>query len=133
KLWIDKGEYLVLKSYQRVSIGNREEASTVQYRSRLNVAVPPEDLTLPQSSNQTIADTTSTKSVEGLAPRPPILARPPRLRNFGSSLSRAESSVATAGRPADNEDVVRVETDLVLSPVLVLDALGKTVRGLKAE
>src|SRR4030095_101827 len=94
KLWIDKSQYLVLKSYRTVPI-NKQDETTVQYKPKLNAPVPPEDLTLPQSLNQTIAGTTNSQSVGRLAPiTPQILARPPRLRNFGSSLSRAEAAGA---------------------------------------
>jgi len=131
KLWIDKTQYLVLKSYRKVNLGNRQEESTVQYKPRLNAEVPPEDLTLPQSLNQVIAESSNSDSVVRLPPT--NLALPPRLRDFGSSLSRTEKSGALVARPADDEDVVRVDTDLVICAVLVLDTQGKIVRGLTPE
>lgn len=129
KLWIDKTQYLVLKIYRKVRFGDREGESTVQYKPKLNAEVPPEDLTLPQSPNQSITETSTPKPLVRL---PPDLARPPRLREFGSSLSHAQQTVGSP-RPSEDEDVVRVETDLVLCPVLVLDAQGKSVRGLTPE
>jgi VWFA-related protein len=131
KLWIDKTQYLVLKTYRKVNVGNRQEESTVQYKPKVNVDIPPEDLTLPQSLNQVIADASNTKSVVRLPP--PNLALPQRLRGFGSSLSHTEKSGGTTARRADDEDVVRVETDLVVCAVLVLDAEKKIVRGLTTE
>lgn len=129
KLWIDKTQYLVLKIYRKVRLGDREDESTVQYQPKLNAAVPPEDLTLPPSANQSVPEASNSKS---LARLPEDLVRPPRLGNFGSSLSRAEQTVGSP-RPSEDEDVVRVETDLVVCPVLVLDAQGKSVRGLTPE
>ncbi|MFL6253527.1 MAG: VWA domain-containing protein [Pyrinomonadaceae bacterium] len=72
---------------------------------------------------------------------------PPRLkRDFGSSLKRlkwdAEKKTAVEVAPKDakpgeggdaEEEVVRVETSLVVSDVLVLDQRGRVVRGLKGE
>jgi VWFA-related protein len=68
----------------------------------------------------------------------------PKLKDFGSSLKRLKwdqkqnASVdtkqpkdKTMGPPA--EDVVRVETSLVVSDVLVLDRRGQTVQGLTAK
>ena len=130
KLWIDKTQYLVLKSYRKVSVGNRDEETTIQYKPRLNANIPPEDLTLPQSPNQVFAEASSSKSISRL---PPNLALPPRLRNFGASLSAAHQAGEAVARPADEEDVVRVQTDLVVCPVLVVDAEGKIVRGLTRE
>ena len=135
KLWIDKTQYLILKTYRKVRFGDREYESTVQYKPRLNAEVPPEDLALPElpnpsitdgfNSNQSVTVASSSKSVD--------LPRPPRLRNFGSSLSRAQQTVGSNARPSEAEDVVRVETDLVVCSVLVLDAQGKTIRGLTRE
>jgi len=130
KLWIDKAQYLVLKTYRKVDVGNSQEEATVEYKPRLNVDVPPEDLTLPQMLNQTIADASNSKSIVRL---PPNFGLSPRLQGFGSSLSRSENASGTIARPADDEDVVRVETDLVVCPVLVVDAQEKIVSGLTPE
>ena len=130
-LWIDKSEYLVLKSYRQVNIGNRHEESTVQYKPKLNGNVPPEDLTMTQSGNQVSTDVSTSNSIVRLPPG--NLTSPPRLREFGSSLSRTENAGGTSARPTDDEDVVRVETNLVVCPVLVLDAEGKIIRGLTLQ
>jgi len=68
----------------------------------------------------------------------------PRLKDFGSSLKRLKwdpklnAAVATKRRedkaPGPGEDeVVRVETSLVVSDVLVLDQRGQPVQGLTAK
>src|SRR5688572_3938558 len=130
KLWIDKSQYLILKTYRKVRFGDSEYESTVQYKPKLNAEVPPEDLALPELPNQSVTDASNSKSPVQL---PPYLGLPPRLRDFGSSLSRAQQTVGGNARPSEDEDVVRVQTDLVVSAVLVLDAQGKTVRGLTRD
>lgn len=132
-LWIDKSQYVVLKSYRKITYASREEDITVQYNPKLNAAVPPDDLTLPRSPNKTVVDTTKSTPLLRLPQVSQSVARPPRLRNFGSSLSRAEKTGGVIERTADDEDVVRVETDLVVSTVLVLDAQMKIVRGLSQK
>ena len=130
KLWIDKTQYLILKTYRKVRFGDSEYESTVQYKPKLNAEVPPEDLALPQSPNQSVTDASNSKSP---VPLPPYRGLPPRLRDFGSSLSSEQQTVGSNARPSEDEDVVRVETDLVVCAVLVLDAQGRTVRGLTRD
>ena len=59
----------------------------------------------------------------------------PRRQNFGSSLALSPSERARRAekRAADEDDVVRVDTDLVVAAVLVLDGEGKIVTGLSRE
>ena len=68
----------------------------------------------------------------------------PKLKNFGSSLERlkwnAERQATietkrkdTQSKGTNSEDVVRVETSLVVSDVLVLDQQGQPVKGLIAR
>src|SRR6185369_8706908 len=76
KLWIDKKQYLILKSYRRIVYASREEDITVQYQPRLNAEVPPEDLTLPQSANQTVVDSTKSTPLLRLPPASQSVARP---------------------------------------------------------
>ena len=132
-LWIDKSEYLVLKSYRKIDFGNRQEESTVYYKPKLNAKVPPEDLTMTQSLNQVFTDNSNSNSNSIVKLPPGNLPSPPRLREFGSSLSRAEKAGGTTARPSDDDDVVRVETDLVVCTVLVMDREGKIIRGLTPE
>ena len=83
---------------------------------------------------------------EAPTPTPTAEKRPQLKRDFGSSLERlrwdAEQKRAVEVAPkgsgkgagVDEEDeVVRVETSLVVCDVLVLDAKGRAVRGLKRE
>ena len=129
KLWIDKSQSLILKVYRRVAVGAEQREITIQYKPRINVSIAPEDLTFPQSLDQAIAEVDLLK-LNSAAPAGPLMA--PRLRAFGSSLAAVQNTArAVIGSPSDDE-VVRVDTDLVVSAVLVLDAQGKTVRGLQS-
>lgn len=130
KLWIDKAQFLLLKSYRKVNVGDRHEESTVQYKPKLNGSIPPEDLILPQAPNQPGPDTDNS-AITRLPPNNSGI--PPRLRNFGSSLGDVQQASGPAAGSSADEDVVRVETNLVVCAVLVLDAEGKIVRGLTTE
>jgi VWFA-related protein len=61
----------------------------------------------------------------------------PRLKDFGSSLKKLkwdpEKNAATEPRKAsaEDDDVVKIETSLVVSELLVLDKQGRPVHGLK--
>jgi VWFA-related protein len=67
----------------------------------------------------------------------------PKLKNFGSSLERikwngeqqatVESKRKNQSKISDSDDVVRVETSLVVTDVLVLDQQGRPVQGLTAK
>ena len=68
----------------------------------------------------------------------------PKLKDFGSSLKRLkwdqkQNAAVDTKRPKDKtmspapDDVIRVETSLVVSDVLVLDQRGQTVQGLTAK
>lgn len=62
-------------------------------------------------------------------------APPPRLKNFDPSQRRKVDGKAAEARQRDDEDedVVRVETNLVVADVLVLDKQGRAVKGLVRE
>lgn len=127
KLWIDKRQYLILKSYRKVAVGDRLEESTIKYKPKLNVDLRPEDLSLPQYVNQ-VTDNVRDSQIIRFATDP--AGTPPRLRNFGSTLTSGKRTDTDAQARATEDDVVRVETDLVVCAVLVLDAQGKLVRDL---
>ena len=67
----------------------------------------------------------------------------PRLKDFGSSLKKlkwdpqkngtAESNDGNQTRNPNEEDVVRIDTSLVASDLLVVDQQGRTVQGLQAS
>ncbi len=61
----------------------------------------------------------------------------PKLKDFGSSLKKLKwdpqtnSTTDTRSTPSDDDDVIKIETALVVSELLVLDKQGKPVQGLK--
>jgi len=60
----------------------------------------------------------------------------PRLKTFGSSLRqnpKANADRKQKHRNADEDDIVRINTDLVLCDVLVLDKQGRTIEGLSKD
>ena len=65
----------------------------------------------------------------------PALPAAPKLREFGSTLSRNPAAlIAHAGKTeTSDDDIVRVDTDLVTSAVLVVDHEGRIVTGLTKE
>ena len=139
KLWIDKVQYLVLKVYRRTSFGERYQDSTIQYKPNLNGTVPPENLTLPPVSiSQLIPGTKIVRPPSEAPSSLPAASNPPlspKLREFGSSLSRSpdDPTSPAAESRANDDDVVRVETNLVVCAVLVIDPSGKIVQGLNKE
>jgi VWFA-related protein len=60
-----------------------------------------------------------------------------RLKDFGSSLKKLKwdaeknQTTDTSAKPSDDDDVITIETSLVVSELLVLDKQGKPVQGLK--
>jgi VWFA-related protein len=130
-LWIDKTQYLIVKSLRKVLFGNQEVESTILFKPKLNIDIPPEILQLKMPSEAATAPlpsstTTSSHSiVPGLAPR----------QKFGSTLglSASERARRSEKRATDEDDVVRVDTDLVVAAVLVLDRQGRIVTGLSPQ
>ena len=62
----------------------------------------------------------------------------PKLKNFGSSLKKLKwdpeknaTAEVNSGRRSADEDVITIETSLVVSELLVLDKQGRAVQGLK--
>jgi VWFA-related protein len=130
KLWIDKTRYLILKCQRKTRVGDHDREVTANFKPVLDSVIPPERLVFRPPANQPIsAPTPSTPipSSTGLGP-------PPRLTEFGSTLANAPGQTTSATKErAEDEDVVRVDTDLVVCPVLVVDAQGKVVTGLTRE
>lgn len=61
----------------------------------------------------------------------------PTIKNFGKSLERKKKNGSENNQPAaansGDEDVIKVETNLVRSDVLVIDQRGRAISGLKKE
>ncbi|HEX6187621.1 MAG TPA: VWA domain-containing protein [Pyrinomonadaceae bacterium] len=129
KLWIDKTQYLILKSSRKLVVGGQQIESTVHFKPILNADIPPEKLFL-KVPGEGRAPLTS-RSVMSSVSSPPTLAT---RREFGWSLT--QSSKARSGstkRDGGEDDVVRVDTDLVVASVLILDSGGKIVTGLTKD
>jgi VWFA-related protein len=126
KLWIDQSNFLILKTFRSVRSSAIDEEVTVKYKPAVNIEIaaerlafkpPPAEVSkqLPRSA---IADTSS----------------PPNLKSFGQSLRMNSAEIERLRNRKRNstseEDVVRVDTDLVVSEVLVIDRNGNSVSGL---
>jgi len=128
KIWIDRSRYLILKVYRKVSFGNNQSETTVQYKPKLNAEVPPELLVAPAAEALETVRRSPTPLV------PVSVGSPPKLKSFGASLrAGVVGNLKAAGGASDDDDVVRVETDLVVSSVLVVDQQGKIVNGLTRD
>jgi VWFA-related protein len=132
KLWIDKTQYVIVKISRKVLFGDSEVESTVHFKPKLNTDIPPEVLQIKMQDHRAVAPlpgSTATSSHSIV----PTLAPPGR--KFGSSLALSPNERARRAekRAADEDDVVRVDTDLVVAAVLVLDREGKIVTGLSKE
>jgi VWFA-related protein len=132
KLWIDKTQYVIVKSSRKVPIGDSEVESTVHFKPKLNTDIPPEVLQFNVPDHRVIAplpESAATASHSIV----PMLA--PSGQKFGSRLvlSPNERTRRSEKRAADDEDVIRVDTDLVVAAVLVLDREGRMVTGLNKD
>jgi VWFA-related protein len=133
ELWIDKTDYLIRKVVSTATLGTQQFESTIKYKPKLNSDIPSESLTFKPPTGKVSSDPDNSMPLKAQPLTPPSVA--PRLhsRAFGSSLSRRPNEVAIDRQRSADDDVVRVDTDLVLTPVLVLDSQGKTVTGLTKE
>jgi len=129
KLWIDKTQYVIVKSSRKVLFGEREVESTILFKPKLNTDIPPENLQLKMPGERAIAPLPGSAATSSHSIRP-ILA--PFRQKFGASLALSPNERARRSekRAADDDDVIRVDTDLVVAAVLVLDGEGKIVTGL---
>ena len=132
KLWIDKTQYVIVKSLRKVRFGNQEVESTILFKSKLNTDIPPEILQLKMPADRAITPLPSSSAVSSHSILPSLT---PARQRFGSSLalSAIERNRRAEKRAADEDDVIRVDTDLVVAAVLVLDGQGRIVTGLSKE
>jgi len=128
-IWIDRAQYLILKVYRQTYIGNRGEEVTLQYRPKLNSDIRPGQLIAPSGLTNIVNASVNPASASTV----PILAAP-KLKGFGSSLMGSPAQNVKTGTPAsDGDDVVRVDTDLVVSSVLVVHPDGHIITGLTKD
>jgi VWFA-related protein len=130
KLWVDQSRYLIRRFFR--------QNTTFNYKPKLDRDVSDEKLTIRPPTDRTtpLVDSGSldlSSSSSKPLTDPPVLR--PRSRAFGFSLSRASGQNATQqGKNSDtDDDVVRVDTDLVVSEILVVNRDGRIVTGLSRE
>ncbi|MGQ0761197.1 MAG: VWA domain-containing protein [Acidobacteriota bacterium] len=132
KLWVDKTQYVIVKISRKVLFGDSEVESTVHFKPKLNTDIPPEVLQVKMPDSRAIAPLPGSTATSSHSIRPVLT---PRRQNFGSSLALSPNERARRAekRATDEDDVIRVDTDLVVAAVLVLDREGKIVTGLTKE
>jgi VWFA-related protein len=138
-VWIDAREFLITKIHRMSRMGQFQFETITKYKPRVNEDVSRDELAFnPPVNNRSV-------QVQGLPPistpisstalRRSVLEEAPRMKNFGSSL-RANNDLTERNEKranADQDDVVRVETTLVVSDIMVLDKQGKFIEGLTRE
>jgi VWFA-related protein len=133
KLWIDQSSFLILKTYHKLQ-GGAEEVTT-KYKPSVNIDVAANMLTFKPPTAKNAAAPQATATPESAQPE--TGNAPPNLKRFGQSLTMSQPEVEQLRRKqrsrSDEEDVVRVDTDLVVSEVLVLDHDGRFIKGLQAK
>jgi VWFA-related protein len=125
-LWIDNAQYLILKVYRKTSIANRVQEVTFQFKAKLNPDISPDRLKAPQGETQIV-----TTAVNPASTNPALDS--PRLKNFGASLGGTPRNANGAASATGDDDVVRVDTDMVVEPVLVIQPDGKIINGLTKD
>jgi len=132
-LWIDKNQFLILQIEQTVKGGPQFDRHTVtKYRPVVNSKIAPARLAF----NPPGGDLSDDAPVPAAAALKSDVS--PRLKNFGSSLYLTSEQVEKLrqqqrARQSEDEDVVRVDTDLVVCDLLVADARGRLVQDLHAK
>ncbi len=136
KFWVDANQFLILKFSQKSRLGRFDQETTTRYRPLVNTEVSPQQLTFNPP----------TVDIQNVSLSPIAAAElsavtstndSPRLKSFGSSLRLNSSEINKlrkgANRRSDDEDIVRVDTDLVVCDVLIIDQQGRTISGLTKD
>jgi VWFA-related protein len=140
KLWIDQREFLIIKMRRKLAFGPFEFEITTKYNPQVNGDIsaeklafnPPSDRRANRGSPPNIGPSSSL-GLNSSASGRSHANESPRLRNFGSSLkanTKAKPDTKKKRSRDDEDDIVRVDTDLVVCDVLVLDKQGKWIKGL---
>lgn len=142
KLWVDKNEFLVRKLERTIRLGgDRDLVIVIRYKPQVNVNVPADKLAFNSPADRgSVQGAASNSGSSSLPATSTALERPateagPRLKSFGSSLkaNRDKADRQQKRGNDDEDDVVRIDTDLVVCDVLVLDQQGNTIEGLSKE
>ena len=143
KLWIDQREFLVLKIYRKIKFGGVDLETTTKYKPQVNGDISSAKLAFnPPSASKSAQVSAPNAVLYGSVPLTspglglPAYEEAPRLKNFGSSLSPNPKDNADRKEKrskADEDDIIRVDTDLVVCDVLVFDKQGKWIAGLSKD
>jgi len=134
-VWVDANLFLILQVEQVTRFGQIDQHTTIRYRPVLNAKVAPEKLVF-NAPGIVLPDDAPVDTPVRSAPELKRNVRP-RLKSFGDSVyltsEEVEKRRAQQQRQPGDEDVVTVDTNLVVSDVLVVDARGRPVQGLGAK
>ena len=142
KLWIDQNEFLVRKVERRIRPGgDRDLVIVIHYKPQVNGIIPADKLAFnPPSDRQSVQGAAANSESSSLPATSTALGRSateaePGLKRFGSSLkaNKDKADLKNQRGKGDEDDTVRVDTDLVVCDVLVLDKQGNVVEGLTRE
>jgi VWFA-related protein len=138
KVWIDQSSYLIVKSYRVVQFSNMRQEATTRYKPGINFEIAADKLVFkppPPEKDKSQSVAPPGIAIAGLS-MPEVSTEAPRLKRFGESLRMNPAQIDELRKKrssSNNEDVIRVDTDLVVSEVLVLDAKGNSITGLLAK
>jgi VWFA-related protein len=134
-LWIDAKEFLILQVEQVVRVPPFPRYTMTRYRPVLNAEIAPNRLAFNAPGIVPPDEPPADVTVRS-APELKSNVRP-RLKNFGKSIYLTSEEIEKLSnqreRRPEEEDVVRVDTDLVVSDVLVIDPQGRPIQGLEAR
>src|SRR6185436_14320923 len=130
-LWVDTNQFLILKVEQTSRLGRMELRIITKYRPTVNAEIPSDRLAFnPRSGSYRIIDEPVPVSGESNEVKP-------TLKRFGSTLALTTQEIENLRkereRHSEDEDVIRVDTDLVVCDVLVVDGQGRSIQNLGAE
>lgn len=139
-LWIDQREFLIIKMRRKMKLGQFEIETTTKYKPQVNGNIshdrlafnPPSDSRATQVSSP-ISGSSSARLLSSPVSERSDIDQPPRLKEFGSSLkanAKTKTDTKEKRREDDEDDIVRVDTDLVVCDALVFDKQGKWIKGL---
>jgi VWFA-related protein len=132
KLWIDTNQFLILQVEQVAKVAKVDSHTTTRYRPILNHEIPTDRLAFNAPGIVDPNDTPVEVTVRS-APELKSNVRP-RLKNFGNSAYRTSEELeklrTQQARRSEDEDVVSVNTDMVVCDVLVVDQQGRPIEGL---
>jgi len=135
-IWVDANQFLILQIEQVISLGQMDQYTTTRYRPVLNAEIAADKLAFNAPGIVQPDDPPPVNTTVRSAPELKSNVRP-RLKNFGTSVylnsEEIEKLSKQRERQPEGEDVVRIDTDMVVSDVLVLDAEGHPIQGLEAK